>query len=466
MQELKEPGVELRLFFGKVADTVKAMTKNRQEPYVAGTLGGTPVYLNPLPPNQMPVATRGLVVKVFDSAGATPLGIPAPTDPDKSDRLVVRITALPAGGQVKLFDRVVLIGDLLTAEQLKQAAFAPMARPSAMSARSSIRSATTVAARTWCSVAVYIQQSNKAPAVVAATTVQTMRNPLNLQPPTDPDGDTMTITVTAVPAKGAIHDGPTILAKGDRIDVAALTRLTFDPEDAAPGAAGTFSYSVDDGRGGTSVASVSINVNEGAAPPVAQMAAAPVVPDTVRGIAIVPVSGRYIARSDANVRDEPNSSAKRIDRIAKGTEVQVLGKAEGVNWYSVATAAGDVGFVASELLEPAPPTPESVAPAAAAPAEEQAVAPAEGSEQTAMLPSAVPEAPPAGAANEFSDCEDCPTMVAVPGGEFVMGSDKGDASERPPHRVAVKPFALGKVEVTVAEWHAASRPAAAKPSRR
>jgi hypothetical protein len=112
-------------------------------------------------------------------------------------------------------------------------------------------------------VAVYIQQSNKAPAVIAATTVQTVRNPLNLQPPSDPDGDTMTITVTAVPAKGAIHDGPTILAKGDRIDVAALTRLTYDPEDAAPGASGTFSYSVDDGRGGTR-SPVSINVNEGA----------------------------------------------------------------------------------------------------------------------------------------------------------------------------------------------------------
>ena len=239
------------------------MTKNRQEPYVAGTLGGTPVFLNPLPPNQMPVATRGLVVKVFDSAGATPLGIPAPIDPDKSDRLVVRITALPAGGQVKLFDRVVLIGDLLTAEQLKQAAFAPdgvtVGDVGALEYQvSDDRGGSDVG-----SVAVYIQQSNKAPAVVAATTVQTVRNPLNLQPPTDPDGDTMTITVTAVPAKGAIHDGPTILAKGDRIDVAALTRLTYDPEDAAPGAAGTFSYSVDDGRGGTSVASVSINVNRG-----------------------------------------------------------------------------------------------------------------------------------------------------------------------------------------------------------
>jgi formylglycine-generating enzyme required for sulfatase activity len=302
-------------------------------------------------------------------------------------------------------------------------------------------------------VAVYIQQSNKAPAVVAAATVQTVRNPLNLQAPTDPDGDTMTITVTAVPAKGAIHDGPTILAKGDRIDVAALARLTFDPEDAGAGAAGTFSYSVDDGRGGVSVASVSIVVNENGVAPAPQMAAAPApaVPETVRGIAMEPVTGRYIARSDANVRDGPSPAAKRIDRIAKGTEVQVLGKAEGANWYSIATASGDVGFIAIELLEPAPEAAE-IAPAAAPP--EPAAAPAEETDQTAMLQPAPPEAVPADSGNEFSDCEDCPVMIAVPGGEFVMGSDKGDASERPPHRVNVKPFAMAKFEVTVAQWRA------------
>ena len=45
-------------------------------------------------------------------------------------------------------------------------------------------------------------------------------------------------------------------------------------------------------------------------------------------------------------------------------------------------------------------------------------------------------------------------MVALPGGEFIMGSDKGDASERPPHRVNIKPFAMAKFEVTVAQWRA------------
>ena len=39
-------------------------------------------------------------------------------------------------------------------------------------------------------------------------------------------------------------------------------------------------------------------------------------------------------------------------------------------------------------------------------------------------------------------------MVALPGGEFLMGSDKGNADEAPPHRVRISPFLIDKFEVT------------------
>jgi len=46
----------------------------------------------------------------------------------------------------------------------------------------------------------------------------------------------------------------------------------------------------------------------------------------------------------------------------------------------------------------------------------------------------------------------CPEMVVVPAGEFVMGSNDGDA-EKPAHRVVIQqPFAVGKFEVTFEEW--------------
>lgn len=58
-------------------------------------------------------------------------------------------------------------------------------------------------------------------------------------------------------------------------------------------------------------------------------------------------------------------------------------------------------------------------------------------------------------------CDACPEMVSIPGGEFMMGSPAGDSergdNELPQRAVRVKPFALGKTEVTVAEWREFAR---------
>ena len=54
----------------------------------------------------------------------------------------------------------------------------------------------------------------------------------------------------------------------------------------------------------------------------------------------------------------------------------------------------------------------------------------------------------------FRDCEACPEMVVVPAGSFMMGSPE-EADEMPIHRVTIaEPFAVGKYEVTFAEWEA------------
>lgn len=59
----------------------------------------------------------------------------------------------------------------------------------------------------------------------------------------------------------------------------------------------------------------------------------------------------------------------------------------------------------------------------------------------------------------FQDCVECPKMVVLPSGSFVMGSPKDEEGRRfdkdPQHRVTItKPFAVGKFEVTFAEWYA------------
>ena len=45
-----------------------------------------------------------------------------------------------------------------------------------------------------------------------------------------------------------------------------------------------------------------------------------------------------------------------------------------------------------------------------------------------------------------------PEMVVIEGGHFWMGSLEGESDEKPVHEVAVKTFALGRCEVTVAEF--------------
>ncbi len=57
----------------------------------------------------------------------------------------------------------------------------------------------------------------------------------------------------------------------------------------------------------------------------------------------------------------------------------------------------------------------------------------------------------------FRDCPECPEMVVVPAGRFTMGSTwpaepNRDSDEGPTHEVNIRSFALGKYEVTFAEY--------------
>jgi formylglycine-generating enzyme required for sulfatase activity/uncharacterized caspase-like protein len=94
---------------------------------------------------------------------------------------------------------------------------------------------------------------------------------------------------------------------------------------------------------------------------------------------------------------------------------------------------------------PAPPAAQTAEPAAQPPSQQQLAV---------VKPPAVP-APPAqltaSSANSFHDCERCPEMVNLPGGQFTMGSND-DPSEKPPHDVTVAAFALGRYPVTIGEW--------------
>ncbi len=59
---------------------------------------------------------------------------------------------------------------------------------------------------------------------------------------------------------------------------------------------------------------------------------------------------------------------------------------------------------------------------------------------------------------QFADCDTCPTMIALPGGAFQMGSPDTElgrtGNEGPLHTVTVQPFAISETEVTFDQWDA------------
>lgn len=58
----------------------------------------------------------------------------------------------------------------------------------------------------------------------------------------------------------------------------------------------------------------------------------------------------------------------------------------------------------------------------------------------------------------FQDCAECPEMVVIPAGSFLMGSPDDEpgrfGDEGPQRRVTLASFAMGKTEVTQAQWKA------------
>lgn len=144
-----------------------------------------------------------------------------------------------------------------------------------------------------------------------------------------------------------------------------------------------------------------------------------------------------------------------IEQMLKkvGTEVRQLSRDQQQTWMEGLLDSGDGGDFcfagcADRAPTPAPPPYKPVEPASIVkPAprpipQREPVAPATPAPRPATPPAAV--------------CDDCPEMVRLPGGSFQMGSTAAETDsqqdERPRHSVTVQPFALGKYEVTRAQY--------------
>lgn len=198
LQHLATPGLELSLFFRNVRGG-QAGDRRAPGPVHLRFAGRHPRYFNPRPPNRPPVLPETRPVTVSDQATELePLRIGLPTDPD-DDQLFARITGLPRGGSVRIGERSVLIGDYLTVEQLAAASFKPDAslRGDAGGFEFVVMDGRGGNARGF--VPITVRPSNRPPVLVSERRLAVTTNPLRIEPPSDPDGDPLTITVTAIP---------------------------------------------------------------------------------------------------------------------------------------------------------------------------------------------------------------------------------------------------------------------------
>ncbi|KWV60874.1 hypothetical protein AS156_25945 [Bradyrhizobium macuxiense] len=126
--------------------------------------------------------------------------------------------------------------------------------------------------------------------------------------------------------------------------------------------------------------------------------------------------------------------------------------AGGTLWYLLVQQRGnprEAALAPSSSPAPVPAPKPAEPPPAAAPNQTQSPVPAPTAQQSSAQPQPAPSAGPAAPVQATPE----PEMVSLTGGSFAMGSND-DASERPIHRVTVKPFAMGKYPVTVRQWNA------------
>ena len=71
-----------------------------------------------------------------------------------------------------------------------------------------------------------------------------------------------------------------------------------------------------------------------------------------------------------------------------------------------------------------------------------------------------PQTPPPSGLKTFKDCDECPEMVVIPSGKFLMGSKDDPFADPQPHRneypqreLNVNSFSIGRYEVTQEQWY-------------
>ena len=167
-------------------------------------------------------------------------------------------------------------------------------------------------------------------------------------------------------------DGERSVEVGDELSVTALSGLMLNP---STGAAGSFVYKVDDGRGGTVSSTVHLRrpvdgelltanampgnqiergvsetaLKEPSEPAVADASPPPAEPTPTEGDITIAMLETI---TGSNIRKHPAATAAWIAAVPGGSQLKVVSKDEGVDWYEIETLEGKKGFISARLVPP------------------------------------------------------------------------------------------------------------------
>ena len=211
--------------------------------------------------NDAPVANDSSSNQSEDSVDV-PVNAATPTDVD-GDTLTITIDSIPASGVLKLADGTVITnGATLTVAQFDGLTFTP-----ATNFTGSVDFDYTVTDPSGedasATHTINVNGTNDDPVANNSASTQAEDSStvaLNIPVPTDTDGDTLSITIDAIPANGVLRLGAgTVVNSGDVLTTAQLQLLTFTP-DADYNGTVTLNYTVTDGNGGSDSAAHTITV--------------------------------------------------------------------------------------------------------------------------------------------------------------------------------------------------------------
>ena len=415
LRHLPKPGLDLRKAFGFVRDDVMKVTRNRQEPFIYGSLGGEDVALVPAPQQNIPppdpnanarddydLAQQINVVSAWTAfINKYPSGFYTDLAKAQRDKLIAARTAALEDARLaaekKVADDAKAEDARIAAEKAKAAEEARVAAQKARAAEDARIAAEKAKAAEEARVA-----AQKAKAAEEAR-------------------------IAAEKAKAAEE-----ARVAEKARVAEEARIAAEKAKAAEEAriAAEKARAAEEAR---------VAAEKAKAAEEARVAA-----EKAKAAEEARIAEKAKAAEEARIAEQ----AKAAEKAAEEAKAAEAARAKATAQAKAAEPTRLAAAVVGEERIPEQPRFSSVCSGSSAQItalSSRTAGNLSQSEECGLKPT-----------DAFKECENCPEMVMVPAGEVLMGSNTGDidsglaaANEGPQHRAVVKqPIAIGRFEVT------------------